>query len=355
LWKGIQFVSQEEIASPLEEFSSEIDASSVVKLKSQNYVWPVIAMLTAGALCILGVASPPIALGMGITIALALHNPWRTQTHVAAKWLLQACVVLLGFTMNLRTVLTAGADGAIFAAISIAVTLGAGIWLGKRFGVERKASLLISVGTAICGGSAIAAVASVVDADQAALSVAMGTVFILNAVALCVFVPIGHALGMSQTQFGTWAGIAIHDISSVVAAGARYGPHALTVATAVKLSRALWIIPITIVVAMKFDSGKAEATGKEVKKSAIKMHHIPWFIGIFLIASVVRTFVPAIHPFSGDIDHISAIGIALTLLMIGLGLSKETLKAVGFKPMLQGILLWLLIASGALIAIRLGA
>lgn len=346
---------QEEITSPLEELTSEIDAISTTATQAKTLVWPMLAIAAAGVLCLLGVASPPIALGMGITIALTLDNPWRTQTHIAAKWLLQVCVVLLGFTMNLRTVLTAGADGAIFAAISIAVTLIVGIWLGRKFGVERKASLLISVGTAICGGSAIAAVASVVDADQAALSVAMGTVFILNAVALCIFVPIGHALGMSQTAFGTWAGIAIHDISSVVAAGARYGPHALTVATAVKLSRALWIIPVTIAVAMKFDSSDGKASGNGAKRSKVKMHHIPWFIGVFLIASVIRTFAPAIHPLRGDIDHASAIGISLTLLLIGLGLSKETLKAVGFKPMLQGILLWLMIASGALIAIRLGA
>ncbi len=348
-------MSQEEITSPLEELTSEIDAISTTAAQAKTLAWPMLAIAAAGVLCLLGVASPPIALGMGITIALTLDNPWRTQTHIAAKWLLQVCVVLLGFTMNLRTVLTAGADGAIFAAISIAITLIVGIWLGRKFGVERKASLLISVGTAICGGSAIAAVASVVDADQAALSVAMGTVFILNAVALCIFVPIGHALGMSQTAFGTWAGIAIHDISSVVAAGARYGPHALTVATAVKLSRALWIIPVTIAVAMKFDSSDVKASGNDAKRSKVKMHHIPWFIGVFLIASVIRTFVPAIHPLRGDIDHASAIGISLTLLLIGLGLSKETLKAVGFKPMLQGILLWLMIASGALIAIRLGA
>ncbi len=348
-------MSQDEITTPVEEVAPEIETLSKTAEKVKSLPWPTVAMTTAGLLCVLGVASPPIALGMGITIALTLDNPWRRQTHITAKWLLQACVVLLGFTMNLKTVLTAGADGAAFAAISIAVTLIAGIWLGKRLGVERKASLLISAGTAICGGSAIAAVASVIDADQAALSVAMGTVFILNAVALCVFVPIGHALGMSQTAFGTWAGIAIHDISSVVAAGARYGPHALTVATAVKLSRALWIIPITIVVAMKFDVDKKDAAGNKAKTTAVKAHHIPWFIGVFLIASVIRTFVPAIHPYSGDIDHISAIGIALTLLLIGLGLSKETLKAVGFKPMLQGILLWFLIATGALIAIRLGA
>jgi uncharacterized integral membrane protein (TIGR00698 family) len=348
-------MSQEEISSPIEELTTELAELTASSEVSGKVFWPAVAMVAAGSLCVAGVASPPIALGMGIAIALTIDNPWRRQTHVAAKWLLQICVVLLGFTMNLRTVVTAGADGALFAAISIGVTLLVGIWLGKKFGVERKASLLISAGTAICGGSAIAAVASVVDADQASLSVAMGTVFILNAVALCVFVPIGHALGMSQTAFGTWAGIAIHDISSVVAAGARYGPHALTVATAVKLSRALWIIPVTLIVAMKFDGGGPAVPGAGKKKNAVKMHHIPWFIGIFVLASVARTFIPQIHPFHADIDHISAIGIALTLLLIGLGLSKETLKAVGFKPMLQGILLWALIATGSLIAIRLGA
>lgn len=348
-------MSQDEITTPIEEIAPEIETLSETAGKVKSLLWPTVAMTTAGLLCVLGVASPPVALGMGITIALVFDNPWRRQTHITAKWLLQTCVVLLGFTMNLKTVLTAGANGAFFAAISIAVTLTAGMWLGKKFGVERKASLLISAGTAICGGSAIAAVASVIDADQAALSVAMGTVFILNAVALCVFVPIGHALGMNQTAFGTWAGIAIHDISSVVAAGARYGPHALTVATAVKLSRALWIIPITIVVAMKFDNGNKNDANNKSKKTTVKVHHIPWFIGVFLIASIIRTFAPSIHPYSSDIDHISTIGIALTLLLIGLGLSKETLKAVGFKPMLQGILLWFMIATGALIAIRLGA
>ena len=346
-------MSQEEIGDPIQEVTSEL--SELTNRSALGKIgWPALAMAAAGSLCILGAASPPIALGMGILIALTVDNPWRRQTHIAAKWLLQLCVVMLGFTMNLRTVLTAGADGAVFAAISIGITLLVGIWLGKKFGVERKASLLISAGTAICGGSAIAAVASVIEADQASLSVAMGTVFILNAVALCVFVPIGHALGMSQTAFGTWAGIAIHDISSVVAAGARYGPHALTVATAVKLSRALWIIPVTLVVAMKFGADDASAPDAPRTKKSVKAHHIPWFIGVFVLASVARTFIPQIHPFRADIDHLSAVGIALTLLLIGLGLSKQTLKAVGFKPMLQGILLWALIATGSLIAIKLG-
>lgn len=349
-------MSQEDISSPLAALTPPA-AREVNAATADGYrIWRVIAIAVAGGLCLSGHAPPPLALVMGIGIALLLDNPWRRHAHISAKWLLQACVVLLGFTMNLRSVLVAGAHGAVFAAISIGVTLGAGILLGKWLGVNRKASLLISAGTAICGGSAIAAVATVIDADQAALSVAMGTVFILNAVALCVFVPIGHALALSQTAFGTWAGIAIHDISSVVAAGARYGPHALMIATAVKLSRALWIIPVTIGISMTFDrqTGGRDHNNAPGRKG-IRAANFPWFIGIFVLASVARTFVPWIRPMHIELQQASTIGISVTLLLIGLGLSRQTLAAVGFRPMLQGILLWALIATGSLIAILLGA
>lgn len=305
--------------------------------------WPVQLLFAALALlCLTPWASPPLALGAGMALALTLGNPFPQLGKKAAPKLLQGCVVLLGFGMNLGVVLKAGASGAAFAAVSIGVTFALGHWLRGRLGIAQKTSALISAGTAICGGSAIAAVGSVIDAEEADMTVAMGTVFVLNAVALFIFPPIGHALGLTPTQFGTWAGIAIHDISSVVGTAAHYGGGALGTATAVKLSRALWIVPVSLAAAFAFRRGAGHALGKL---------HIPWFIGLFLLASVARTLLPPLASFAPMLTHLATVGLTLTLFLIGTGLSRETLHRVGWKPMAQGVALWLVISAGSLWAV----
>ncbi len=313
--------------------------------------------------CLSPWASPPIALALGMALALTIGTPWRKSAHRAAKMMLQICVVLLGFTMNLHTVLAAGAQGALMAAASISVTFLAGWLLGRWLKIDPQTSWLISSGTAICGGSAIAAVATVLDAGESQMTVSMGTVFLLNAVALYLFVPIGHALHLTQYQFGVWAGISIHDISSVVAAASRYGSSALTTATAVKLSRALWIVPVSMVfgwyagriarsepAGLNSDFTSSPQSDVPARKAKV---HVPWFIGLFLIASLSRSFVPAIDHAAPDIGHLSDIGLTVTLFLIGAGLSRATLKKVGIRPMVQGVLLWLLMGGGTLLLILL--
>jgi len=293
------------------------------------------------ALCLTPWASPPIALVLGVTLALALGNPFPELSRTLSKYLLQGCVVLLGFGMNLGVVLKAGAGGAALAAGSIALTFALGYWLKGRLKISGTTSALISAGTAICGGSAIAAVGSVIGAEEGAMTVAMGTVFVLNAVALLVFPLLGHALGLSQTQFGTWAGIAIHDISSVVGAASQYGLTALQTATAVKLSRALWIVPISLAAAvmLRRTAGPGQAPGRL---------QIPWFIGFFLLASVARTLFPGVSALAPALSHLATVGLTVTLFLIGTGLTREMLKAVGWQPLAQGVILWLTISGGSL-------
>lgn len=296
--------------------------------------------------CITPWASPALALGLGLTLALTLGNPYPTESKNAAKVLLPGCVVLLGFGMNLSVVLAAGQRGLLLAAGSIAGTLLLGYGLGQLLKISAHTSALVTVGTAICGGSAIAAVGSVIGAAECEMTVALGTVFLLNAAALYVFPLLGHTLHLSQTQFGTWAGIAIHDISSVVGASARYGLTALQTATAVKLSRALWIIPVSL--------GAAVAAGRSrccPSASPPGKLQIPWFIGFFLLASVTRSLVPGIAALSPAISHFATVGLTVTLFLIGAGLSRETLGAVGWKPLVQGMALWLVISAGSLFVI----
>ncbi len=313
--------------------------------------------------CLSPWASPPIALALGMVLALTIGTPWRKTAHKTAKIMLQICVVLLGFTMNLHTVLAAGAQGALMAAASISVTFLAGWLLGRWLKIDPQTSWLISSGTAICGGSAIAAVATVLDAGESQMTVSMGTVFLLNAVALYLFVPIGHALHLTQYQFGVWAGISIHDISSVVAAASRYGPSALTTATAVKLSRALWIVPVSMVfgwyarrIARTEPAGLHDELPENSQALPVTRKpkvNVPWFIGLFLLASLSRSFIPIIDRTAPDIGHLSVIGLTITLFLIGAGLSRATLKKVGVRPMVQGVLLWMLMGGGTLLLILL--
>ena len=292
--------------------------------------------------CLTPWASPGIALGLGLVFALAGDNPYRDRGSHYVKWLLQASVVLLGFGVDLAAVLRVGAHGILFAAVSIFATFTLGYWLARMLRINLKTSLLISAGTAICGGSAIAAVGSAVDADKSEMSVAMGTVFMLNAVALYLFPPLGHALGLTQGQFGTWAGIAIHDVSSVVGAASAYGDDALRIATIVKLSRVLWIVPVTLAAAMLFP--RPETQGK-------KRLALPWFIVGFLLASGIGSLSPALHPWTPLIARVAKTGFAITLFCIGAGLSRAAVRQVGYKPLLQGLCLWAFISCAALLTV----
>ena len=305
------------------------------------------ALLSAGGLvCLWGGVSPPQALAAGLALTLLVGNPHARLTRITAQQLLQISVVTLGFSMDLHAVSRAGLHGFWFAAVSIAVTWGLGYVLGRGLRIRPVTATLVTVGTAICGGSAIIAVASVIAAGEAEMSAALGTVFLLNAVALYVFPLAGHYLGLSQTQFGTWAGVAIHDISSVVGAAAAYGHHALQVATAVKLSRALWIVPV----ALLMSSLHRRRTAKP--DAHAKRFAIPWFIALFMLASLTRTLIPAVASAAPAITAAAERGLTLTLFLIGAGLSRDTLRAVGLRPLVLGVLLWVVISVGSLAVIQ---
>ncbi|PKM96681.1 MAG: putative sulfate exporter family transporter [Elusimicrobia bacterium HGW-Elusimicrobia-3] len=289
--------------------------------------------------CLTPYASPPLALALGLALALTAGHPFGRYNGRAVKYLLQASVVGLGFGMNFRAVLAAGSAGAGYTAFTIAATLAAGLLAGRLLGVGRKTSALISAGTAVCGGSAIAALAPVLDADEHEISVALGTVFILNAAALFLFPPLGHAAGLTQGQFGLWAAIAIHDTSSVVGAAARYGGEALELATTVKLARALWIVPLAL--------GAALLAGKKNAKISV-----PYFIFAFLLASALATALPARGGLFSALSSAARQGLTLTLFLIGAGLSREAVRQVGLRPVLQGAALWFVVGAGSLLAIK---
>lgn len=296
-----------------------------------------------------GILSPPLALVAGLVFGLSVAHPLPKEGQTASKFLLQASVVLLGFGMNLGEVVHAGRSGFLYTAVGLSFALLIGLGLGKLMHVRPKASLLITCGTAICGGSAIAAMAPVASAGEEDTAVAMGTVFTLNAIALLLFPVIGWHLHLSQTQFGLWSALAIHDTSSVVGAAARYGPQALAIGTTVKLARALWIIPVALVTAMLF-SRKA---GKEGHGHAVKIQ-VPWFIGLFVIAAIVRTYLPQFGAVFARMNALGKSGLTVVLFLIGAGLSRETIRRVGVRPMLQGIALWVVVATASLLAIRAG-
>lgn len=305
----------------------------------------------AGALfCLTAWSSPPLALALGILLALVVPEALPGRMKGLSRLLLQASVVLLGFGMDLRTVLRAGAAGMAFAAATIVLTLVLGRVSGKWLGVGEKTSILISAGTAICGGSAIAAVSTVIGAEEEEISVAIGTVFILNGAALYLFPPLGRMLGLSQEQFGTWAGISIHDISSVVGASSVYGLAALGRATAVKLARALWIAPLSLAAALLWRRrGDPASAGKAPRAT------VPWFIGFFLLACLLRSWIPGIADAGPAIARVARAGFTLTLFLIGASLSRKNLAKVGWTPLAQGFLLWVLVAAGSLaVILRLG-
>lgn len=304
-------------------------------------------------------ANPPMALVAGMIFAFVAGNPLPGRWgHAIAKRLLQVCVVMLGFGMNLPMILRAGWNGSLFAALTIGMTLALGYWMGRRLEMNRNTSVLISAGTAICGGSAIAAVGSVLAVTEGEIAVAMGTVFLLNAVALYLFPFLGHAMHLSQHQFGVWAGIAIHDISSVVGAALPYGGEALETATAVKLSRTLWIVPLTLglVLAlgrrerMKASQTTASGAAGEPKPRKLKVE-VPWFIGFFLLASLARSYLPGVAEWAPHLSPVAKGGLTLVLCLIGASLSPRTLRAVGWKAVAQGMALWAFISLASLLLI----
>lgn len=285
-----------------------------------------------------GLVSPPLALLAGIVFGFSVAHPYRTESHSLAKFLLQASVIGLGFGMNLHEVIHAGRSGFVYTAISITFAIALGLLLGKWMKIAPKASFLITCGTAICGGSAIAALAPITDASEEDMAVSLGTVFTLNAMALLAFPLIGWWLHFTQDQFGLWAALAIHDTSSVVGAAAKYGPQALAVGTTVKLARALWIVPLSFATAM-FTKSKAKV-------------QFPWFILLFLLAAVASTYLPSFSSMYMPLNHLGKIGLTVTLFLIGTGLSRETFRQVGVRPMVQGVVLWVVVATLSLLAIR---
>ena len=294
-----------------------------------------VIFLLAFVFCLSPLITPPIALLMGLIIAQFIGHPYLHLNHKATHILLQISVVGLGFGMNVNNAMKAGKEGILFTIISIVGTLVLGFLLGKFLKIEKKTSYLISAGTAICGGSAIAAISPVIKAEEKQISVALGTIFILNSIALVVFPIIGHQLNLSQNQFGLWCAIAIHDTSSVVGAASKYGSEALEIATTVKLARALWIIPVAFFSTLLFKN----------RSSKLK---IPYFIGLFVLAMIANTYFPFVQEYSSYLVAIAKAGLTVTLFLIGCGLSKKVLQSVGIKPLLQGVVLWLVISVAAL-------
>ena len=292
--------------------------------------------------------SPPVALFVGLIFALCFGAPCQKFNKKLSKQLLQASVVGLGFGMNLVQSLKSGAEGMLFTIISVALVMIVGVWLGRRMRIEQKTSYLISSGTAICGGSAIAAVGGVLKANENQMAVSLGVVFILNAIALFVFPPIGRMLGMSDGQFGTWAAIAIHDTSSVVGAGQAYSATACEIATLVKCTRALWIIPLAFFTAYLYRND-ASATGKT--KIAV-----PWFIVLFVVAMVVNTYTPesltsTMQPIYQGIAMLSKRMMTVVLFAIGAGLSLKVVRQVGLRPLVLAVVLWIVIGIGSLLVV----
>lgn len=284
------------------------------------------------------VISAPIALVLGLVYAFTLENPFPKFNKKCSKYLLQVAVVCLGFNMNLHSSLQSGAEGMLFTVVSVIGVMVMGVLLGYWMHLNRKTAYLISSGTAICGGSAIAAVGPVVKADTDEMAVALGVIFILNSIALFIFPPLGHLLDMTQTQFGTWAAIAIHDTSSVVGAGEVYGEQALQTATLIKLTRALWIIPLAFATMFIF----RDKTGKI---------SIPWFIFLFVIAMVINTYVPLPDWFTKAMVWVARRGMVVTLFMIGASLTLKMIRNVGIKPLILAVTLWIVISISSLFVV----
>lgn len=283
--------------------------------------------------------SPALALLIGLLYAMVFNNPFPKFNKKASKYLLQASVVGLGFGMNIIESLKSGYDGMIFTIVSVFGVMILGVTIGYLLHINHKTSYLIASGTAICGGSAIAAVGPVIKANENEMAISLGVIFILNAIALFIFPPIGHYFNLTETQFGTWAAIAIHDTSSVVGAGEAFGATALQTATLIKLTRALWIIPLALITMMFFRD----------KSSKIS---IPWFIFLFIIAMIINTYCYLPQEISKSIIWLAKRGLVITLFMIGASLSISSIKNVGFKPLLLAIALWIIIGISSFFVVN---
>ena len=284
---------------------------------------------------------------MGILLALVLGNPFLELNKRLTHQFLGISVIGLGAGMNLAVIGQVGFQGIGYTVIGISVAIAIGTFLGKKLHTPKDTSLLITIGTAICGGSAIAAVAPVIRAKSHEVSVALGIVFLLNAIALFIFPAIGHYFSLTQSQFGLWCALAIHDTSSVVGASLQYGAEALEIGTTVKLARALWIVPVAFLVGYIRSRNATDklATGKGKK---------PWFILGFILAAALVTWIPTLQPLGHQIEGLAKHLLVLTLFLIGSSLTLQTLKSVGFKPFIQGTLLWIIMAAGSLFVIATG-
>ncbi|KFF14746.1 membrane protein [Chryseobacterium soli] len=301
--------------------------------KSQRILFILLALL-----CLTPLVSSPIALALGFALAVCIGNPFEKHLHRYIQLLLQISIVGLGFGLKLNEALHAGKTGFTLTVMSIITVMVLGYFLGNFFKLEGKLSYLISVGTAICGGSAIAAASPIIKPSTKQISLALAIIFTLNSIALFVYPAIGHLLHLSQEQFGLWCAVGIHDTSSVVGAAGKYGNEALKIATTVKLARALWIIPVSLITMFIFKN----------KETKIK---IPWFIGWFIVAIVLNTYFPVFETISTAITNIAKSGLNLTLFFIGSSLSIETLKTIGIKPLAVAVLLWITISIGSLLFI----
>lgn len=331
-----------------------MDAAAEGTEMKRRPAWPTPLMVVLGLACLLpdlpflGWKAWPAWVGLllGAAFGLSLGNVHASTTRRLVPRLLAVCVVGLGAAMNLKVVALVGLKGFCLTLGTIAATLAAGLLLGRWLGVRKHAAILVTVGTAICGGSAIAAMAPVLGAEEEDTSLALGTVFLLNAAALLVFPLIGHAFRMSQEAFGLWAALGIHDTSSVVGAASGYGKEALVLATTTKLARALWIVPVTLAVGAWLARRGSGAPSGRAKR--------PWFVLGFVAAAAVVTFLPALRSFGEFIAAAARRGLVLTLFLIGLGLTRESLHRLGLRPFLLGLLLWLLAGGAALAGILTG-
>ncbi len=294
--------------------------------------------LLALVFCISPLISPPLALLVGLIIARYIGHPYLHLNHKVSHVLLQISVVSLGFRVNIGTALKTGKESFLITIVTILGTLLIGYLIGRVFKTNNKTSYLIAAGTAICGGSAIAAISPVIRAEEKQISVALATTFILNSIALVLFPLVGYYLHLSQPQFGLWCAIAIHDTSSVIGAAGKYGVQALDIAATVKLTRALWIVPLTFISTFIFRNREAR----------IK---IPWFIGLFVAAMCMNSFFPAVQQYSAYISGISRCVLTVTLFLIGCGLSGQPVRRIGLKPVLQGLILWVIVSVGTLLVI----
>lgn len=329
-------------------------STSVIQQIGRPLYWILLVLMIFPFDLVLGteksVITPPVALFIGLVFAFVFGIPFPKFNKKLSKYLLQASVVGLGFGMNIQKSLQSGAEGMLFTVVSVIGVMVIGVLLGRYMSIDRKTSYLISSGTAICGGSAIAAVGGVMRANENEMAVSLGVIFILNAIALFIFPPLGHLFGLTQEQFGTWAAIAIHDTSSVVGAGEAYGPVACELATLIKCTRALWIIPLAFYTIWHF-RGTTEGKAKI---------NIPWFILLFVVAMLIYTYLPSLLPESWQPATLSTFSVIVVLakkalvavlFAIGASLSLKVIRQVGVKPLIQALTLWMLIGATSLFVV----